>query len=283
MPVPLPFLPAGRISSSPGPMIRSAPALNPAYMFLEACMKRGRVAGVWIVVAGLLLGACGNAKAQAITAQQAEEMLKELRAIRQALERVTPPPPGQAQDQRVKLTNVAGPSLGRADAPLTLVEFTDLQCQFCNRFSTQVFGQIKAAYIDTGKVRFVTRDFPLDFHPYALPAARAARCAGEQGKFWEMRDALVRGHSQLSAPFVTATAESLKLDMTAFSACAASTRFDAAITQDMNEGRAVNVEGTPTFVLGRATPSGLDGVLIVGAQPFAAFDAKIKDALAQAR
>jgi len=246
-------------------------------------MKGRRFASVWIVIAGLFLGACGNAKAQGITSQQAEEMLKELRAIRQALERVTPPAPGQAQDQRVKLNNTSGYSLGRTDAPLTLVEFTDLQCQFCNRFSTQVFAQIKAAYIDTGKVRFVTRDFPLDFHPEAMPAARAARCAGEQDKFWEMREALVKGYRQLGAPFFASAAEGLKLDMAAFKACAASTKFDAAIMQDMNDGRAVNVEGTPTFVLGRTSPQALDGVLIVGAQPFAAFDAKIKEMLAQAR
>ena len=246
-------------------------------------MRRCRFACVWIAVAGLLLGACGNAKAQGMTAQQAEEMLKELRAMRQALERVTPPAPAQAQEQRARLTNVGGFSLGRADAPLTLVEFTDLQCQFCNRFSTQVFAQIKAAYIDTGKVRFVTRDFPLEFHPEAMPAARAARCAGEQNKFWEMRDALVRGYNRLGPAFVTSAAEGLGLDMAAFKACAASTKFDAAITQDMNEGRAVNVEGTPTFVLGRTSPQGLDGVLIVGAQPFAAFDAKIKELLAQPR
>ncbi|MFO7694200.1 MAG: DsbA family protein [Vicinamibacterales bacterium] len=246
-------------------------------------MRSFRFACVWIVVAGLLLGACGNAKAQGITAQQAEEMLKELRAIRQALERVTPPAPAPAQEQTAKLTNLGGYSLGRADAPLTLVEFTDLQCQFCNRFSTQVFAQIKAAYIDTGKVRFVTRDFPLDFHPEALPAARAARCAGEQDKFWEMRDALVRGYNRLGPAFVTSAAEGLKLDMAAFKACASSTKFDAAIMQDMSEGRAINVEGTPTFVLGRTAPQGLDGVLIVGAQPFAAFDAKIKELLAQAR
>jgi protein-disulfide isomerase len=246
-------------------------------------MKRVRLASVWMIVAGLMLGACNNAKAQGISQQQAEEMLKELRAIRQALERVTPPPPGQAQAQRVKLTNVGTFALGRADAPLTLVEFTDLQCPYCNRFSTQVFNELKAAYIDTGKVRFVTRDFPLDFHGFAMPAARASRCAGEQGKFWEMRDALVRGYRQLNAEFVTSAAQGLKLDMATFNACTASTRFDAAIAQDMNDGRSVSVEGTPTFVLGRTSPQGLDGVLIVGAQPFAAFDAKIKELLAEPR
>jgi protein-disulfide isomerase len=246
-------------------------------------MKRSRIASVWVVVAGLLFGVSCNAKAQGITQQQADEMLKELRAIRQALERVTPPPPGQAADQHVRLQDVSGPFLGRPDAPLTLVEFTDLQCQFCNRFLTTAFDQIKTVYIDTGKLRFLTRDFPLDLHPYAMQAARAARCAGEQGKFWEMRMTLMGGYNRLNAAFVTATAQSLKLDMAAFDACATSTRLDAAIMKDMNDARAINVEGTPTFVLGPTSPQGLDGIVIVGAQSFSTFDAKIKALLDQAR
>lgn len=243
-------------------------------------MKRSRIASVWIVVAGLVFGVSCNAKAQGITQQQGDEMLKELRAIRQALERVTPPAPGQAADQHARLQDLSGPALGRPDAPLTLVEFTDLQCQFCNRFLVTAFDQIKTAYIDTGKVRFLTRDFPLDLHPYAMQAARAARCAGEQGKFWEMRMALMGGYNRLSAAFVTATAQSLKLDMAAFDACAGSAKFDAAIMKDMNDARAINIEGTPTFLLGPTSPQGLDGILIVGAQPFSAFDAKIKALLA---
>jgi protein-disulfide isomerase len=246
-------------------------------------MKRCRVASVWVVAVALLFGASCNAGAQGMTQQQGEEMLKELRAIRQALERVTPPAPGQAQDPRVRLEDASGYSLGRPDAPLTLIEFTDLQCQFCNRFLTTTFDRIKTAYIDTGKLRFVSRDFPLDFHPYAMQAARAARCAGEQGKFYEMRMALMGGYNRLGAAFVTATAESLRLDMAAFNACAASTRFDAAIAKDMSAARAINVEGTPSFVLGRTAAQGLDGVLIVGAQPFSAFDAKIKELLDQPR
>jgi protein-disulfide isomerase len=247
-------------------------------------MKRSRIACSCVVVAGLLLGACNSAKAQGITQQQAEEMLKELRAIRQALERVTPPPSAAAaKDQRVRLENVGTYVLGRPDAPLTLVEFTDLQCPYCNRFATTAFEQIKTAYVDTGKVRFVTRDFPLDFHSSAMPAARAARCAGEQGRFWEMRTALMAGFNRLSDSFITAAAQNLKLDMPAFTACTASPRFDAEIQKDMNDARAVNVEGTPSFVLGRTAAQGLDGVLIVGAQPFAAFDGKIKELLAQPR
>ena len=72
--------------------------------------------------------------------------------------------------------------MGKPDAPLTLVEFTDLQCPYCNRFTTTTFEQIKAAYIDTGMVRYVSRDFPLDFHPQALPAARAVAVRRRAGQ-----------------------------------------------------------------------------------------------------
>ena len=148
-------------------------------------------------------------------------MLKELKAIREALERVSPPAgPGRRRTSRRRSTTCAGRSMGKPDAPLTLVEFTDLQCPYCNRFTTTTFEQIKAAYIDTGMVRFVSRDFPLDFHPQALPAARAARCAGEQGKYYEMRLALLRNAARLSPAFITSAAEGLKLDMGAFTPCA---------------------------------------------------------------
>ena len=221
----------------------------------------------------------GPASAQGITQQQGDEMLKELRAIRLALERVSPPPGTPVPEKRASLDDVRGPVMGKPDAPLTLVEFTDLQCPYCNRFTTTSFEQIKTAYIDTGKLRFVSRDFPLDFHPHAMAAAKAARCAGEQGKFWEMRLLLVRNASKLAPAFITSTAEGLKLDAKAFAACTASTRFDADIKRDMDVATKLGIEGTPSFVLGRTTPQGVDGVLVIGAQPFQTFDAKIKELL----
>ncbi|MEN9407620.1 MAG: hypothetical protein RLZZ455_836 [Candidatus Parcubacteria bacterium] len=81
------------------------------------------------------------------------------------------------------------PMLGKDDAPLTMVEFSDLQCPFCLRFFTETFPQIKKEYIDTGKVKFYFRHLPLtQLHPMAMPFAHAAECANEQGKFWEMHD-----------------------------------------------------------------------------------------------
>lgn len=221
---------------------------------------------------------------QGITQQQAEEMLKELRAIRKALESVTqqaqPEAPGPPADKRGRLTDVSGYAMGRPDAPLTMVEFTDLQCPYCNRFTTTTFNELKTQYIDTGKVRFISRDFPLDFHPQALPAAKATRCAGEQGKFFELRLALLRGASQLSPAFITATARSLALDMVAFEGCQKSTRFEADIRRDVSAGRSVGVEGTPSFFVGPTSAGALDGVLLVGAQPFTMIDAKLKELLA---
>lgn len=234
---------------------------------------------------GLLLTGA-SAQAQTITPQQADEMLRELRAIRELLQRMTPPAaapaPAAPADRPAKLDRIAGYMLGRPDAPLTMVEFSDLQCTFCNRFATTTFEQVRKHWIDTGKLRYLSRDFPLDFHPLAQRAARAARCAGEQGRYWELRTELVRNASRLSNDFISEAAGTLKLDLSAFAACVESTRHDADIGQDMRDGSAAGVEGTPSFVVGRTTAQGLDGVLLVGALPYAAFDQKLKDLLAGA-
>ena len=175
---------------------------------------RARTLGATIALtAALAFAMTGGLGAQGISQQQADEILKELRAIRQLLQRmVQQPPPAAAQpaappaDEKVTLANVGGFMLGRPDAPLTLVEFTDLQCPFCSRFSSTTFDQIKKTYIDTGKVRFISKDFPLDMHPEAMRAARACRCAADQKKFWEMRSVLLRNASKLSPDFIVSSA-----------------------------------------------------------------------------
>jgi protein-disulfide isomerase len=211
--------------------------------------------------------------------QQNEEIIKELRAIRALLESVI----GPARPSRPTtgtVTNLTGYALGKADAPLTMVEFTDLQCPYCRQFALTTFDEIRKNWIDTGKLRYISRDFPIDtLHPHAMPAARAARCAGEQGKFWEMRLALVRNANLLSADFIKKTATELKLDTTAFSACAATTKYDAEIQAEMREGAKLGIDGTPTFVIGRTTPTGIQGPMIVGALPYAQFDQKLRELL----
>jgi len=223
--------------------------------------------------------------AQSITPQQTDEILKELRAIRQTLERMGQPPlpqpnpPAPAPDEKVKLPDATGVVMGRPDAPVTIIEYTDLQCQFCSRFATETFDLIRKAYIDTGKVRFVTRDYPLPFHPFAMAAARASRCAGEQGRFWELRTSLVKNADKLSADYIIESARTLNLDMAAFASCTTSGRFDAAIQQDLASASAAGVSGTPTFLIGRTTTQGFEGARVVGAQPYALFDAQIQQLL----
>jgi len=211
-----------------------------------------------------------------MTQQQTnEEMLKELRAIRQLLERLTTPQ--QRRPTTARVAGLKGYALGRPDAPLTMVEFTDLQCPFCREYVAVTFEEIRKNWIDTGKLRYISRDFPLDIHPQAMPAARAARCAGEQGKFWEMRLALMRNANLLSADYITKTAGDLKLNTKAFGECTASTKYDAEIQAETQEGARIGVGGTPTFVLGKTTPNSVDGPMIVGALPYAMFDAKLKE------
>ena len=105
------------------------------------------------------------------------------------------------------------PVLGDPNAPLTIVEFSDFECSYCRRFHKQVMPQLKRAYIDTGLVRFVHKDLPLPFHPHALPAAAAARCAGEQNRYWELYSSLFDQQNCLGCKGVLAIAAEAELDI----------------------------------------------------------------------
>jgi protein-disulfide isomerase len=213
-----------------------------------------------------------------LTQQQGEEMLRELRAIRILLERLTTPRPSAPPQPEVgRVTNLKGYALGRPDAPLTMVEFTDLQCPFCRQFILTSFEDIRKNWIDTGKLRYISRDFPIaDLHAHAMSAARAARCAGEQGKFWEMRLGLLRNANVLTPEFIQKAAADLKLETKSFAACAASKKYDADIEAEMEEGAKLGIGGTPTFVIGRTSATAIEGPILVGALPYAQFDAKLK-------
>lgn len=233
------------------------------------------------VLFALVFGTSASAaQAQTITEKQADEILKELRAIRQLLERQAPPPapvpPAPAADERVTFSVPGGPILGRADAPITMVEYTDLECPFCHQFHTTTFAEIKKAYIDTGKVRFVSRDFPLGFHAHAKSAAVASRCAGEQGKYWEFRSVLASNADKLFPAAVLGFAGASGLNVKAFQACLAADKFAAAMQKDLDEATKAGVSGTPTFVIGKTADGAMEGWKIVGALPFAAFEQKIR-------
>jgi protein-disulfide isomerase len=170
--------------------------------------------------------------------------------------------------------------MGKANAPVLLIEYTDYQCPFCQQFHNATFAQIKANYIDTGKVRFVSRDFPLDFHENARRAATAAHCAAEQNKYWEMRHVMIVNADQLKADKLMTYAADVKLDVPKFKSCLESDKYRDDIDKQMQEGMAAGVNGTPSFVIGRLENDKLIGVRMVGAMPYAQFDQKIKEMLA---
>lgn len=220
------------------------------------------------------------ARAQAMSAAQAEEMLNELRQIRQLLERQVPPPPPPAPDENVSIEfPTGGYSMGKADAPLVLVEYTDFECPFCQRYHLDSFEQVKKNWVDTGKVRYYSRDFPLDFHPNARRAALAARCAGDQGKYWELRNTLIRNADQLAGDRIVEYAKGEGLDVKRFEACLASDLYRSAIDKDIAEGNTAGVTGTPSFVVGRVDKGRLVGQRLVGAMPYAQIDAKIREVM----
>jgi protein-disulfide isomerase len=168
---------------------------------------------------------------------------------------------------------------GSATAPLTIVEFTDYQCPYCRRFQAEVWPRIKHDYVDTGKVRFIVRDLPLPFHAGAKPAAEAAHCAAEQGKFWPMHDALLAKGSDLSAQGIEQHARALKLDVNSFDTCVAAGKYAPAIEHNAAEADALGLRGTPSFIIGRVQQGELTGWPVEGALPYEDFDALLRQAL----
>jgi protein-disulfide isomerase len=215
-----------------------------------------------------------------LTRQQGDEILKELRQIRQLLEKqqAKPAQPQEEAPTRAKITDLSGVSmLGSKTAPLTIVEYTDYQCPFCQRFHVTAFSELKKAYIDTGKVRFFSKDMPLDFHPNAMRAAMAARCAGEQGKFWELRDTMGANPNSLDLEHIVGFAADLKMDTGALRTCIDSGKFKERVQNDVLEAMKIGASGTPTFIVGKSVGEGVDGELVVGAMPFQMFDVKLKE------
>lgn len=160
------------------------------------------------------------------------------------------------------------PPMGPADAKVTIVEFSDYECPFCKRAESSV-EEVRKAYGD--KVRIAYRNYPLPFHANARPAANAALCANEQGKFWDYHDKLMAA-KDLSAANLQQLASDTGLDRAKFDDCVAAARFDAQIDKDLAAGQAAGVNGTPAFFI--------NGRLLDGAQPFEKFQEIIEEELA---
>jgi protein-disulfide isomerase len=271
-------------------------ATDPNVMALEYSSRLRRavccigigVAGLWMSLSTLGAEQAANKPAvpsvqQAITSAQAEEILTELRKIRQLLEKnsAASQPAAVPVPEKVSVAVRDSNALGRDDAPLTMIEFADFQCPFCRRFHTDTFDEIRKNFIDTGKLRYISRDLPLPMHDHAPQAARAARCAGDQHHFWELRHLLILNQDKLGSDDLLTYARQLNLDVPVFTTCIDSRRYDAAVQQDATDAAEVGVVGTPTFIIGRTFQKGrFEGIKIVGVQPYFIYEAKIREFLA---
>ncbi len=175
------------------------------------------------------------------------------------------------------------PFKGNESTKLTLIEFSDYQCPFCARHFRETLPQVEREYINTGKIKYVLRDFPIEsIHKDAFKAAESARCAGEQGKYWEMHDRLFYNQSLLGTAELPKHAQAIGLSLSSFQQCLEGGKYAAQIRRDIEEGRSVGVNGTPSFFLGvKDSDSQSIKVLrmIVGAQPYGQFKQAIEEIL----
>lgn len=168
------------------------------------------------------------------------------------------------------------PVMGNDNAPITIIEFSDFQCPYCARFHAQTLPLLLENYIDSGKVKLVYRDFPLqNIHPNALPASVAAECADEQGKYWQYHDALFENQNQWNnLDTIDAIAKFgeyasvLELNQEQFNTCLNTGKYVSEIKNDLDDGREYGIDGTPGFFVGNDK---LGYVKISGAEPFENF------------
>ena len=183
-------------------------------------------------------------------------------------------------------TSVAGEIyLGRATASVVIIEYGDFECVYCRSFQQDTFPQIRDAYINTGKVRYYFRDLPLQIHPYAMPAAVAARCAADQGKYWQMHDRLFSGAPMLTPGDIDEHAKALGLDVGKFDACASSDRESAIVRGSVGDAAKMGIRATPTFLIGGLETNGSTAKIatnLAGAHSFETFKAIVDPLLAGA-
>jgi protein-disulfide isomerase len=170
---------------------------------------------------------------------------------------------------RQKVASANSPAKGSTSAPIEMIEFSDFQCPFCLRADPTV-QQVLKTYGD--RIRFVYRHYPLPNHPNARPAAEAAACANEQGKFWPYHDRLFANPTKLSAADLKQHAAELGLNTPQFNACVDSHKLKAEVDADVRDGERAGVNGTPAFFI--------NGRAISGAQPFDVFKKIIDEELA---
>ena len=201
-------------------------------------------------------------------AAKKQDYFQVLRSKAKVAVHLQPPPV-----HRVEVATNGAPFKGPTRAPVTMVKFEDFHCPFCKKVQPTV-AQVLSKY--GNKVRLVHRDFPIDsIHPVARKAHEAARCANEQGKFWQYHDVLYANAPKADAADLKSYAKEVGLDVQAFEKCLASGKFQDVVQKDVDEGARLGVTGTPSFFI--------NGRLLSGAQPLEAFVGIIDAEISQAR
>ena len=222
---------------------------------------------------------------QALKAGQ-DSMKNDLAAIKKMLEsgaRAAPPKPKPFEPRDVMITGAS--VMGNANAKVTLIEYSDYQCPFCSRHSKQTMPEIIKNYVNEGKVKFLMREYPIpSLHPRATAASQAALCAGDQGKYWEMHDILFSNQRKMSDDDLSGYAAEIGLDAGKYSNCLEQKDYAERLKSDIEEGKAMGVSGTPSFVLGLTDPSDPNKVKVTkfvrGARDYGSFAKAIDELLA---
>jgi protein-disulfide isomerase len=143
------------------------------------------------------------------------------------------------------------PILGSDSAKLIMVQFSNYQCSFCGQYVREAFPAIKEQYIDTGKIRYALVDYPFEHFRYSEKAAQAVRCGGDQGKYWEIHDLMMRNQDLLYD--LDYFAETLGLDVVEFRSCLDTEKYRDAVKKDIDLSLELKVSGVPTFFIGIIT------------------------------
>ena len=245
-------------------------------------MLTGIIAAIAVAtfVGGYSLGSFDNSNS-GITSEELKEILSE---IKTTTPQPTQQPSQPAAPSIIKVSLDDDPVKGNQNAPVTVVEFSDFQCPFCSKFYKDTLSQLEDNYIDTGKVKFVYRDMPLDnLHPNARQAHIAAECADEKGKFWEYHNMLFEKQvewQRLPTTDFKSTlsqyATDLVLQSASFESCMKSQEIADEVNKDSLDATRYGATGTPTFFIGNEK----DGFIkLVGAQPYSAFQVAIDEQL----
>ena len=198
---------------------------------------------------------------------------------------VSAPPQSVAVSPAVSLFNTQSvspdddPVMGNPQAPITIIEFSDFECPLCKKFFDQTLPQLKKEYIDTGIVKLIYRDFPLTYHPNAFFEAEAAQCAREHGgneAYFRYHDEIFKrtesNGTGLALKQFPIIAQYLGMDISRFQQCIDSRKYQEEVNKDMADASAAGAVGTPTFFIGRLTPSNkFEGMKLGGAYPFKTF------------